>query len=62
MDVKACSFIVHVVVNCLFQVIFLFLLFQRYKYTLPYPKTKENQNYLSLIKKINYNIYAKYLF
>ena len=34
-------FLINVVVNFLSQVIFIFLLFQLHKHTLPYPKTKE---------------------
>ena len=34
---------VHVAVNFLSQVIFIFLLFQLHQHILPYPKTKEKQ-------------------
>ena len=36
-------FLINVVVNFLSQVIFIFLLFQLHKHTLPYSKTKEKQ-------------------
>ena len=37
---------VSVVVNFLSQEIFLFLLFQLHKHTLPYPQKTKNKNYL----------------